>query len=253
MKRNRLLFASILVLLFFSCQKEKELEVTEFHEKLLTRITESRGNLVTVTSFSYDEKKRLSTIKKGDELTTYTYTGNQLTAILSVEGTRKTFTELSYEDDCPKKGVSTIFESGTLLRTLDYHLVTSLSGTEQINVTDKGVLTRRLYFQYDNSNITEILDLQNRTLTTYDFRYGSKKNILFNANIRWAMGIEKIDRMSTNEVLREISEVNSKKHIKSYVYTYDADLFPVTAIITETDPPSILETKTTVTYTYEVL
>lgn len=253
MKRNRLLIALLLGFAFSSCKKEKDIAASEFHEKLLTKITETKGNVVTITSFSYDEKKRLSAITKGSDVTSYSYTDNQLTTIESTEGTKKTVTEISYVDNYPREGISKVYEAGTLIRTLKSHFSSSLSETSQITVTDNGAPYRKLYYQYDNSNIVEILDLQNRTLTIYDYRFGSKKNVLFNANSRWAFGFEKVDRVSTNEVLREIAEVNNKRHVKNYTYTYDADLFPLAAVITETDPPSLTETKTMVTYTYEVL
>ena len=96
-------------------------------------------------------------------------------------------------------------------------------------------------------------DLQNRTLTFHDFLYGERKNVLFNAHTRWALGFDLIDRVSTNEILKITSEGRNTKHMKTFDYTYNEEGLPVTAVVTETDPPLTVETKTFVTYTYEIL
>ncbi|MGY4383770.1 hypothetical protein ACVWYN_000789 [Pedobacter sp. UYP24] len=222
-------------------------------ELQLTKITELRGGVTSITNFAYDENERLSIVKRGNDMTLYTYSGNKIINIEVNEGSKTTSTEIMYTDDIPKKGISKVYQSGVLQTTLQVNISSGLNETSQINFYDNTILVRKLYLFYDNGNITEIQELNNRTITNYDYIFGEKKNVLFNANTRWAFGVENIDRISTNEILKVVTETRNIKHQKTYDYTYNEEGLPVTAVITETDPPLAIETKTFVTYTYEKL
>jgi hypothetical protein len=254
MKKNTLILVSIILLGLHSCTKESKQEIAlDTREPYLTQITEVKGNETVLTTFTYNEKKYLSSSKTGNELTTYTYTEDKLTGISIENGAVNTVSEITYKDNYPVKGVSKIYVSGELKRTLNYDYMSSLSQTGQINIYEIGVSTTRHYYEYDNANIISQVEISNRTFTNYDFEYGEKKNVFFNASIRWPLAIGKFDRVSTNEILTIKTERAGLKHQKSFNYTYNSDGMPMSAIVTDTDPPSRMEYKSTITYTYEYL
>ncbi|MHA4893277.1 hypothetical protein ACXZ1K_00895 [Pedobacter sp. PWIIR3] len=253
MNRGFLFLFLLTGLAFSSCKKEKTVDSAEVKELQLTKISEVKGGVTTVTTFSYDEHKMLSTIKKGNDITVYTYSGSKIINIEVNEGTKTTSTAITYKDDLPSTGIVKIYQSGVLQTTLDVNISSGISDIGQINYYDKGTTSRRTYFDYDNGNIIGVQDLQNRSLTFHDFIYGERKNVLFNAHTRWALGFDHIDRVSTNEVLKIATQGRFVSHLKTFDYTYNEEGLPITAVVTETDPPLTIETKTFVTYTYERL
>ena len=254
MKRNTLILILLTSVCLLSCKKESKQDlVMESPERHLIQITEVKGMVTTITALSYDEKRRLSTMKTGNVLTTYSYTDDKLTAIDVNDGYYNTVSEITYRDNFPSKAISKIYTAGVLKRTLNLDYISSLSQTGQINVYEIGNNTRRLYYEYENANITSIIEISNRVFINYDFEYGVKKNVFFNASIRWPLGIETVDRVSTNEILKIKTESAGVKHQRSFSYVYDTDGMPLSAVVTDTDPPSKLEYKSTITYTYKDL
>jgi hypothetical protein len=252
MKRNTLIFMLLTSVGLLSCTKESKQDVAmDNPERYLTRITENKGTAITITTLTYDEKKRLSAIKTGDKLTTYSYTSDKLTNVDINDGEEKTSLEITYKDNYPLKGIAEVRVAGILKRTLNYDYLSSLSRMGQINVYENGSNTRRLYYDYDNGNIISTIEVANRVFTNYDYQYGEKKNVFFNASIRWSLGVESVDRVSTNEILTIKTESKGLRHQKSFSYVYDTDGMPLSAIVTDTDPPSKVEQKSTITYTYE--
>lgn len=254
MKRNALILMGLTLVSLISCEKDSsQAKVMDTREKHLIEIREINGMTTTVTTLSYDEKKRLSTIKTGKELTTYTYTDNQLTSIDINDGYVHNYSEITYKNNYPAKGTTTMYLADVLKRTLTYEYVSSLSRTEQTNIFETGSSTKRHYYEYDNANIISQIDITNRVFSNYDLEYGDKKNVFFNASIRWPLAMERFDRVSTNEILKVKTEIGGVKHQRSFSYVYDADGMPLSAIVTDTDPPSKMEYKSTITYTYDYL
>ncbi|RZK79871.1 MAG: hypothetical protein EOO85_02470 [Pedobacter sp.] len=254
MNRNACTFILLSLIVLFSCTKEnKDKLVIDNREPYLSKIIETKGLISTITEFTYDEKKRLSTAKTGNELITYAYTEDKLTAVEIKNGNISTQVEITYKDNYPSKGISRTYTDGVLTKTLNYDYFSNLYQTGQINIFEPNILTRRLYYEYDNANIISIVGIANRVFTNYDFEYGERKNAFFHASIRWPLAIDNFDRVSTNEILVIKTESNGKIHNKSFNYLYDSDGMPVSAIVTDTDPPSKLEVKSTITYTYEYL
>ena len=243
----------ILFCLLSACKKESEQVAVYTPEQYLTRITEVKGLVTIVTSLTYNDKRQLATIKTGNELITYVYTGDKLTRIDMLDGAVLTSTEITYKDNYPSKGLSKIYADGVLTKTLNYDYMSNLFQTNQINVYEMGNNNRRLYYAFDNANIISVIEVVNRRFINYDYVYGERKNVLFNASIRWPLGIENVDRVSTNEVLSIKTETQGKVHLKSFSYVYDLNGMPQRANVTETDPPSRIETKSSITYTYEYL
>jgi hypothetical protein len=250
--------SAILVILLsanlFSCTKEdKDVMKVDSREKYLIQIEEIKDRVSTITTFTYDKNKRLSIIKTGKEITTYVYTDDKLTSIDVNDGYVHNFSEVTYKDNYPNKGVTMMYLGGVLKRTLNYDYISNLSHTGQINVFEGGTNTKRNYFEYENANIISQIELANRRFINYDYEYGEKKNVFFNASIPWVLPIEKYDRVSTNEILTIKTESSGVKHQRSFSYVYDTDGMPLSAIVTDTDPPSKLEYKSTINYTYEYL
>ncbi|MBC7565894.1 MAG: hypothetical protein H7223_02915 [Pedobacter sp.] len=254
MRRNTLIFVLLSSVGLLSCTKESEkgmaLNTSERH---LVKITEVNGMTTTITTLTYNEKRQLSTIKTGSELTTYFYTDDKLTSMDVNDGYLNTVSEITYKDNYPSKGVTKIYTAGVLKRTLNLDYISSLSQTGQINIFETGSNTRRHYYEYDNANIISEVEIANRAFINYDFEYGEKKNVFFNASIRWPLAIEKFDRVSTNEILTIKTESRGVKHQRSFSYVYDTDGMPLSAVVTDTDPPSKLEYKSAITYSYEYL
>ena len=239
-------------IMLYSCTKENNEKIKiDTRERYLTQITEQKGSITTTTTFSYDDKMRLSTARTGSELISYSYTEDKLTGVDIKDGFNNTISEITYKDNYPYRGISKVYVSGILTRTLNYEYMSSLSQTGQINVSEPNTSLRRLYYEYDNANIISLVEIANRVFTNYDFEYGEKKNVFFNSNIRWPLGIDRFDRVSTNEVLSIKTETKGVKHQKSFLYSYDNDGFPLSAIVTETEPPSRTEYKSTIQYSYD--
>lgn len=254
MKRNTVILVLMISAGLLSCTKESKNDMAiDSREKHLIEIKEVKGNLTTITTFTYDEKRRLSTIKTANELTTYIYTDDKLTGIDFKDGSMHHVSEITYKYNYPFQGVTKIYQADVLKRTLDYNYLSSLSQTGQINILEVGRSTRRHYFEYDNANIISQVEISNRIFINYDYEYGERKNVFFNASIRWPLGMEKFDRVSTNEILKIKTESGGLKHQKSFSYEYDTDGMPLSAVVTDSDPPSKAEYKSTLTYTYEYL
>lgn len=254
MKRNTVILVLMLSAGLLSCTKESKDDMAiDSREKHLIEIKEVKGTLTTITTLTYDEKKRLSTIKSGKELTTYTYTDDKLTGIDFNDGYIHNVSEITYKSNYPFKAATNMYLADVLKRTIDYNYISSLSQTGQINILEIGKNTRRYYFEYENANIISQIEISNRVFVNYDYEYGERKNVFFNASIRWPLGMEMFDRVSTNEILTIKTEASGAKHQKSFKYVYDTDGMPLSAIVTDTDPPSKIEYKSTITYTYEYL
>ncbi|MEJ7557443.1 MAG: hypothetical protein WKF66_03975 [Pedobacter sp.] len=254
MSGNKLILILLTFISLLSCTKENNQDlVIDTSERHLVQITEVKGTATTITTLGYDELRRLSTIKTGNLITTYSYTGDKLTNIEVNDGYVNTVLEITYKDNYPSKGVSKIYTDGVLKRTLNYDYISSLSQTGQINIYETGNNTRRLYYEYNNANIISTIEIANRVFVNYDFEYGERKNVFFNASIRWPLGIETVDRVSTNEILKIKTESGGVKHQKTFNYTYDTDGMPLSAIVIDTDPPSKVEYKTMISYTYKNL
>jgi hypothetical protein len=254
MERKTLILVLLTSVGLLSCTKESKQDmVIDSSERFLTQITEVKGMATTITTLTYDEKRRLSTIKTGNELTTYFYTSNKLTGIDVNDGYLNNSLEITYKENYPSKGVVKIYIAGVHKRTLNYNYVSSLSETAQINMYESGNNTKKLYYEYDNANVISVIEIANGVFTNYNYEYGERKNIFFNASIRWPLAIEKVDRVSTNEILTIKTESNRVKHQRSFSYIYDADGMPISAVVTDTDPPSKLESKSAITYTYKYL
>lgn len=254
MMRNRVILVLMFSASLLSCKKENKNDLAlDSREKHLVEIREQNGTVTTITTLTYDEKKRLSTIKTGNELTTYSYTDDKLTGIDLINGSVHSVSEITYKYNYPYQAVTKVYQADVLRRTLDYNYLSSLSQTGQINILEIGRSTKRCYFEYDNANIISQVEISNRVFINYDYEYGERKNVFFNASIRWPLGIEKFDRVSTNEILVIKTESGGLKHTKSFQYVYDTDGMPLSAIVTDTDPPSRTEYKSTLTYTYEYL
>ena len=254
MKRNVLILIGLVLVGLISCEKDSsQAKVMDTREKHLIEFREINGMTTTITTFSYDDKKRLSAIRKGKELTTYTYTGNQLTSIDVNDGDVHNYSEITYKNNYPATGTTSMYIADVLKRKLNYEYFSTLSRTEQINISETGSSTKRHYYEYENANIISQIAISNRVFTNYELEYGDKKNVFFNASIRWPLAMEKFDRVSTNEILRIKTETAVGIHQRSFSYIYDADGMPMSAIVTDTDPPSRMEYKSTITYTYDYL
>jgi hypothetical protein len=254
MKKNTVILGLMLSTALLSCEKENKNDLAiDSREKHLIEIKELKGTVTTITSLTYDERKRLSTIKSGKQLTTYTYTDDKLTGIDVNDGFIHNVSEITYKYNYPFKAVTNMYLADVLKRTIDYNYISSLSQTGQINILEIGKNTRRHYFEYDNANIISQIEISNRVFINYDYEYGERKNAFFNASIRWPLGMETFDRVSTNEILTIKTEASGVKHQKSFKYVYDTDGMPLSAIVTDTDPPSKIEYKSTIIYTYEYL
>jgi len=92
---------AILTVLLASCKKSANNTPPVKKLKYLIQTTAVRGSTTSVVYCTYDDKKRLSTVKSGASTTTYTYVGNNLVSVESVTpptGYRKT-TDLTYSND----------------------------------------------------------------------------------------------------------------------------------------------------------
>jgi len=217
MKTTVYLSLFIAFVLLVSCKKsDKKADMSPPVKKLkyITHSTMVQGNTTTFSDCTYDDKKRLSTVKAGDNTTTYNYNGNFLFSIETTNptGYRKT-TEHYYNDD------------GTLASTRDriYRNNVLSSDNTFTYIIANGRITERHYeifidkFTYDNrGNPISIYSGQGgfTTESTYD----DKPNV----NINGAPNPNGL-YFSPNNLISDGTI--------THTYTYDADGYPIGSVL----------------------
>ncbi len=230
--KNTFVLLAMLVVLLISCKKsDKSTGDTQVKKlKYLTQMTIVQGTSTSFTTYTYDDKKRVSTAKNGNSITTYSYNGNNLFSIEIANqsiGFRQV-TEYAYNND------------GSILSTHEkIYRNNALNSDIVYNyLVENGRITERHHeiyvdkYTYDNKgNLISFYSGQGNftTVNTYDDKLNKYTN-----------GFPNDLSFSPNNLTSSISSFTL-----TYTYTYDADRYPTAAVVS--GPPG---NTSYYTYTY---
>lgn len=212
------MLAISIIALLASCKKSDKNSDTPQSKKLkyLTQVTIVQGTTTSFTNYTYDDKNRLSTMKSGDNTTTYTYNGNNLVSI-EVANSSDSFrdvTAFTYANDGTISSAhETIYRNNALSSDIVYnYLVVNGWITERHHeniYVDK-------YTHDDKGNVTTFFSaVSNHTTTyTYDDKPNKCTNGFPNPN-----GYS----FSPNNTISDGTV--------TYTYTYDTDGYPTGATL----------------------
>ncbi|MGF7082054.1 hypothetical protein [Mucilaginibacter sp. UYCu711] len=198
--------------------------------KYLSQMTTVQGTSTIITTYTYDDKNRVSTVQNGTSTSTYSYNGNNLFSVedLTPSTGFRQVTEYAYNNDGSISSThARIYRNNALSNDITYtYLVVN------------GRITERHYdlyvdkYTYDNKgNVISFYSQQSglTTVNTYDDKLNKYTNGFLNPN-----GFS----FTPNNLASSTSAI-----AYTYTYTYDADGYPTGAVIE--GPPG-----NTVKYTY---
>jgi hypothetical protein len=215
-----------------SCKKKDTVVSEKTSVKLLTRIIVASQYGAVFKYYTYDDKHRLKTYKATPDLTTYTYSNDELAVIegnSSVSGPSFKY-EFTYNSGKPIQAVGKYYN-----KPLAYGYIYAGNRLSEIHVKEDGAVTVKLTYTIVNQNITKIIEEVQGAIYIKEYVYGTRKNMFFNARssqingVETLNGTEEFDKYSVNEVLE--SKVTSPdgtvvRTVNSY--TYDEDGLPLT-------------------------
>jgi YD repeat-containing protein len=236
--KHTLTLLAIVTVLLAACKKSANNTPPAKKLKYLTQTTAVRGTTTFIAYSTYDDKKRLSTVKAGTSTTTYSYGGsdNNLVYIESVSSSpsfRETI-EFTYASDGTLSSAhDVIYRNGALSSDIVYnYLVVNGRITE---IHHEGIYVDK-YTYDDRGNVINVY--LNKYNYNNVFSFDDKPSATTNGFPRYIIN-SSINFASPNNVV-------SNKGGNTYTYTYDTDGYPTGAIITD---PTGATTKTTYTYT----
>jgi uncharacterized protein YxjI len=179
----------------------------------------------TTTNYTYDEQKRLKTLKSGNNVITYSYNGNNLFSIESVTGQIRNIYEISYEAGKVKRINRRDFNNITLTDEINYDYVYNGDKVSEIHFQVYYVL-----YTYDSKgNITKIFNHGSPDFEV-SYTYDDKKSRWINAALRFPMVSEPAgDRLSPNNVISLTNSLAPPNSTSFTTYVYDDEGYPVSS------------------------
>lgn len=242
MKKQLVLFIAITSLAWTACKKDNSNPTPE-NKQLLTKVTETVADDNTVTMLTYDNDKRISTVKTNDgEETKFTYNGDNLVTVENLaDAENKTVLQITYAAGKPETGVYTIYADGVVddkykvTYTLTGDAVTQILMKDSTNTTEisKSVIT------YQTNNISKVENYFGGALVnTQEYTYGNKKSMFHNSKIKYVVDPFALQLFSANEVTKQKFTLGNNTTETAHVYTYDDNGFPLTAEVSEKELPN---------------
>ncbi|MEJ7557988.1 MAG: hypothetical protein WKF66_06735 [Pedobacter sp.] len=239
------LLASMVMLSLSSCKKYKEVQEESLPVKLLVRAIQVQGGTTSFTTYTYDNQRRLKTIKETYGTRTYTYDGKDLSA-MEIGPAKIT---ISFTNGRPTKATTTFPD-----KTITTGYLYDGDQVSETHETQSGIVVNLVKYTYANHNIIKTTSDFGQGLVIEDIKYGTKKNRFFNASLKYVIGIEGgLDRYSANEVLEsKVSYDNGSFLTTKNIYTYDSDGFPFTLVSTFKDASERQVGEAKYTFEYEM-
>jgi major membrane immunogen (membrane-anchored lipoprotein) len=235
MKKQLTLLIVAASLLLVTCKKKSGSDEPEVKPvKLLSRIIEVSGFPTPTTMFTiytYDDKKRISTIKIGGTTTlTYSYHGDDLFSIETKVDDKKYVAEVTYENGRPVSVAYKFYEGGDLKTQRKKGFIYTGDMITESHVNESGTVMQKIFNRYSGGNVVGY-DSQTGDLITQDLTYGTKKSIYYNSRLKYNISIEGFDRFSANDLLSSVRKYDNGEELhQKNTYTYDDDGFPVTLL-----------------------
>jgi hypothetical protein len=218
MKISQLTLLIVLVVLLNACKKTgADKPATSKKLKYLTQIISTDGTTTYFTNYTYDDKKRLSTIKSDGATITYTYNGDDVISIeKSYPPDRKELYELTYADGKLQTMSVKGYEDNSYVGETSYGFV--YNGDKLTEIHQDGHVD---YYTYDNNVVK-----QQGEGFAITYSYDNKKSKFANlppALKNIAFQIRQPDYFSSNNLISTDRGVNG---ISSVTYVYDSDGYP---------------------------
>jgi uncharacterized lipoprotein YehR (DUF1307 family) len=219
--------------------------------KYLTRIIivatgpAAAGSVVTTNNiyYTYDSKKRLSTVKTGANTTTYAYLddGNLFSInTVNTDINTRTYTEFAYAEGKVNSYKSQAYNGNTLRTETVYTYVYNGDKATELHYD-----IYYLLFTYDNNgNLTRIFN-HGSTDFTQVYSYDDKKNKFINAPFKYPL-VGDSERLSPNNRVNSTTEGLSLNLNNVNTYVYDDEGYPTAGTAKTTN----YEASSTYKYTY---
>ncbi len=246
--RKHLFFVLAAVITLASCKKDRDNDndggdnnPPGNNTKLLKKVTETEDGVTTVFNLTYDNNKRLTSVKTSDnsDITNISYDGNgNVVRIESIQVDTRNLYEFTYNNNVPVSGrfkswdrngtePEELTQDDILTYTVENKRVTKM--IMQMTIQEQDI---PFVYEYDNNgNVTKI-QTEGSTAYVATFSYGNKKSMyprVFNYVMDQA-GYSL--RFFAKNELKSISfdfpgtELDDAITIQ---YTYDADGYPLTS------------------------
>jgi len=208
------------------------------------------GSPVTTsfTYYTYDSKKRLNTVKNGNDLTTYAYQddGNiySITDVNTVDKYR-TSEIFSYDGGKLKSYTSQEYSNDVLKNETTYTYVYNGDKVSELHFD----IYYLLYTYDSNGNLTKIFNHSGDINYSLVYTYDNKKSAFINVPVKFPMHGDN-SRFSPNNQITSTTEGLNVNVLSTTTYNYDSDGYPI-AGTTSNDYASSSSSK--FTYTYSTL
>lgn len=245
-KTSFLLLAALFVLLI-SCKKSNNTTNDTPAKKLkyLSQVISVQGTTTTIIDYTYDNKKRLNTMKVNGSVTTYFYTENNLTSVESVtESTGyRQVTEFAYAGDILSSVAVRTYRNNVLSTQITYNYL--LVGGKVTEIHHDIYVDS---YTYDsNGNITKVYYSQFDT--ALNFTFDSKPSRYTNGFPKYVINAD-IDFVSPNNVATKSTGDGVQSGVGTYTYNYDAGGYPTGAVYVN---PTVTYSNAKYTYLYTEL
>ena len=203
----------------------------------ITVTTSSNGSINnSITTYTYDDKKRLSTTKQAVQgsngqinISTYTYNGDQLYSIhVTYNGIVSSDKVFAYNNDGTLKTVIlTTYRNGLVFNTVEYGYV-----YKDGKVSERHHEMFYELFTYDSNNNLIKSEGHGQFNIVVTYTYDDKKSLFTGLATKMELGGIDIDpagdRYNTNNILTVTTTVDSGTPIDSGSpnYVYDSDGYP---------------------------
>ncbi|NRF37118.1 hypothetical protein [Pedobacter foliorum] len=235
MKKQLTLLIVTASLLLVTCKKKSGSDEPEVKPvKLLSRIIEVGGFPTPTTMFTiytYDDKKRISTIKIGGTTTiTYSYHGDELFSIETKFEDNKNVVEVTYENGRPASVAYKNYTNGVLKNQRKKGFLYTGDKITEAHVNESGTVMAKIFYRYSGDNVVAE-DSESDFVLKKDLTYGTKKSIYYNSRLKYNISIEGFDRFSANELLSSLMKYDNGAELRQKnTFTYDDDGFPITLL-----------------------
>lgn len=226
MKQKLTLLIILICIAAISCKKEKSSQPSkEISLKLLSKIIETKGTKILTTSLTYDEKKRISSIKSEKETLSFTYDNDDLITITRDNGNQKRVTKITY---LAHKPVSAIQNYVPDILGEPYLFEYQTDG-DRVTSFDLGLAhnLRNYRMEFKDKNL---IRFTNPSVYDNEFIYGTKKSIYYNSRLKNVIDLGLSLMVSENDLIKiKIYNNGFLDEEITYSYSYDENGFPLTA------------------------
>jgi YD repeat-containing protein len=206
---------------FTACKKNNNNSVVDPPVKKLKYLTQTtilQNGITSKINYTYDDRKRLATIKNGDGITTYYYSTNMLSFIETVNPTLKyrQETNFTYKDGALSSVHQKTLRDNNLVGDITYNYLVVNGKTTEIH--------HEIYvetYTYDGrGNVTKVHFNENNL--TNEYTYDDKPNLYTNGFPKYVLQ-SNVNYFSNNNQL-------TRSGLPAFTYTYGADGYPVSAV-----------------------